>query len=978
MSENPFENQGRVSIRLDKTEYTVAPSGNTTITITLRNQGLEDDNFALGVGGVPASWISASQPVVSLAPGEEKEAELIIQAPALGETETGERSLVIRAASKGQPDQYSQVKVKLTIKTETVLSRVAVDMDSTQFLAAPRQQYHVYIELTNNGLAAETLRLYIDGIPTGWVSTPSPVSELEPGEEKEIPVTISPPRASESLAGDNTITLRLVSQQNPDQAVIQEVTLTIGSYTNFQSELQPDPPLAAQQNAQINVSNEGNVSETFQIDWQSEDDILVFELWQQEEEEVVFKEVETHELRVEPGKQETTHFRAGLRKRPFIGVSKLYPFQVLLRSSGDDVITHDSEVKDRGLIPIWVIPLVLVLCVVLACIGVFIYNWLQDDAPPVDEDDSWARVQEAGVLRVATSADYPPFSYYNDDFVIDGFDTALIRDIGIVLGVKTEVSDYAFEGLASALRVGQEDVAIAALSINPEREEQFDFSNIYYIGEDGILAQTDSDIGMITNPSQMAGQRVGVQRLTVYETWAQDVLVSGGIISQDQLLTYAKPEHAVDDLKQDRLDLVIMDLQPATAALSLGGLKLAGQGLNQQRFAIALPQGSDALKAKINEALLYMQNEGRVDQLVQHYLGLNPEDIIPPPTPEPTPEFTETPLPTATEDSNTPTPTPCIDAMEFVADLNYDDQDLTNFPKVDPEEAFQKGWRLKNSGSCPWTGSYYLKYSHGSDPAAQMGGQPTSIKGEVKPGEEYDMYVDLVAPLEPDEYVGYWQMHNADNKPFGQTIWVAVEVRNLNPETPTATVTPQITPTPTEGPPPEPTATDMPPDPTATDMPPEPTATDELPEPTATEEIEPTATEEPGEDLRGTTWVMEGYLVNIEDEQLTDPIPDVDVQLIFNEGGTIEGNGGCNTFNGDYVTDGTQLTLENIVTSRTTCDQPAGIMEQETAFLALLEDVEEYRFNEDEKLELVREVIENEQTVVKVILLFYDLSVQPR
>ena len=89
------------------------------------------------------------------------------------------------------------------------------------------------MKVTNNGLAAEALRLFIDGIPTGWVSTPSPVTELEPGEEKEILVTISPPRASESLAGRQPVTFRLVSQQNPDQAVTQECVLTIGTFTNF-------------------------------------------------------------------------------------------------------------------------------------------------------------------------------------------------------------------------------------------------------------------------------------------------------------------------------------------------------------------------------------------------------------------------------------------------------------------------------------------------------------------------------------------------------------------------------------------------------------------------------------------------------------------------------------------------------------------------------------------------------------------------
>jgi ABC-type amino acid transport substrate-binding protein/heat shock protein HslJ len=961
MSENPFTDQGRVGIRLDKDAYTVAPSGNTKIVITLRNQGLEDDRFGLGIGGVPPAWVSTSQAVLDLAPGEEKDAELIIQAPALDEEETGERILIIRAASKGQPDQYSQVQVSLTVKKEKALPRMVLELESSEFSVAPGSSVPITLKVTNNGLAAEELRLFIDGIPTGWVSTPSPVTAVEPGEEKEILVTISPPRASESLAGPKSVTFRLVSQQNPDQAVTQEASLTIAAFSNFESDLQPDPPIEPDQNAQVVVSNEGNTDETFQINWQSDDDLLVFDLWQQEGEETVFKEVQSHEMEVKAGTQGTAHFRAGLRKRPFIGGSRLYPFQVKVGTSEGEKVTHEGGVKDRGMIPVWVIPLVLILCVAFACVGVFIYNWWQGSRLPAEVDDSWTRVQEAGVIRVATSADYPPFAYYNDDFELDGFDIALIRDIGIVLGVTTEPSDYAFEGLGSALQVGQADVIIAALSVTPEREAEFDFSNIYYVSQDGILARSDSDIGEITNPSQMAGLRVGVQRSTVYERWAQDVLVGGGIISQDQLFAFSKPEHAVDDLKQQRIDLVVMDLQPATAALAQGGLELVGQGLNPQRLAIALPKGSNALRARINEALLYMQNQGRVNQLVQHYLGLNPDEIIPPPTPEPTPEASETPLPTATEDPNTPTPTPCIDAMEFVKDLNYDDEDLSNFPDVDPGEAFQKGWQLKNSGSCTWTGSYFIKFSHGNNPDAQMGGQPTSVKGEVNPGETYDMYVDLVAPELPGEYVGYWQMHNAESKPFGQTIWVAVEVRNLNPETPTATVTQQPTFTPTDELP-QATVTQEPPEPTETDLPPEATATEVPPE--------PTATEEPGEDLRGTTWLLAGYLADIQDDDLTDPIQDVDVRLIFNEGSALEGNAGCNTFSGEYNTDGIQLSIENIVVSRITCDQPAGIMEQEAAFLAILEEVEEYRFNQDEKLEFIREVTENEQQVEKVILLF--------
>ncbi len=629
MSENPVEPQERASMKLDKERYTITPSGKVEVKLFLSNQGTEEDAFSLIVQGVPSAWISSSQKIVNLTAGEEKEVTLIFQAPALGESELGDIQFAIQAVSQLYVGQVSEVFAVLTIEEKSAPARIAVELSTSQITAAPGDRTTFHVNLKNNGIAPDALRLFIDGIPGGWVSTSSPITRLDPGEESKIQVTVSPPRESKSRAGRHQLTIRFASEVTPEQVISQDAILTIGAFMEFESELQPDAPIEALQNAQLDLVNKGNYSESFQINWESENDVLVFELLhkgENEDEEDVFTEIQEQTVKVEPGTQDTTNFRASLRKRPLVGSEKTYPFQVHVRSSEEEeteeAVTHNSEVSERGIIPIWVIPLVVVLCVALGALGFFFFNRQQSDTPPAVQDNSWARVQQAGLLRVATAADYPPFSYYNNNYVIDGFDPALIEDIGSVLGVDVATSDFAFEGLGSALKVDQADVAIAALSVTEERSDQFDFSNIYYVGEDGILAQRDSPIDQINKPSQMKGQRVGVQKKSVYESYAQNVLVSGGIIGRNQLFSYAKPEHAIDDLRRGRLDLVMMDLQPATLALSDGDLKLVGKGLNPQRLAIAVPPGANALRSKINEALLTLQNQGRVNQLIQIHLGL--------------------------------------------------------------------------------------------------------------------------------------------------------------------------------------------------------------------------------------------------------------------------------------------------------------------------------------------------------------------
>ena len=614
-------------------------------------------------------------------------------------------------------------------------------------------------------------------------------------------------------------------------------------------------------------------------------------------------------------------------------------------SQGSPTESAETKKKQQKINP-WMIVLGAIFLAGMAVFVIYIFS-SEPPQPPLEVDDSWQRVQAAGVLRVATSADYPPFSYYNDAFMLDGFDPTLIEEIGAKLGVDVEITDYAFEGLVPVLRVGQADVIIAALSVSLERESLIDFSNIYYVGQDAILTQTYSGIGPITNPGQMTGLRIGVQKKSIYHEWAQRYLVDTGVIPQDKLFAYAKPEHAVNDLKLDRLDLVIMDLQPATAALTLGDLELVGQGLNQQRLAIAIPPGANSLKAEINHALLTLQNEGRVSQLAAIYLDIKPENIIPPPTPLPTPGY-------------------CTDVMDFVKYLNYDHEDLTNIPKFDPGESFQKGIRIRNSGSCTWTSAYFIRYAHGNHPAAQTQGQPTSSIGEVKPGESSDIYINLIAPEIAGTFIGYWQMVNDINKPFGQTISIAAQVLTTEPGEPTATVIPTSSATPTLEPRPTTTITPIS---TETELPPEPTATEVPPE--------STPTEEPDSELLNSSWILAEYLADPDEEDLTEHTLNADVNLRFTEGDSFNGISGCNSYNGRYVTNGEQIIFKGFSISQAICQQPEGIMDWEILYLDLLESTEEYRFNDDDQIELIRYILnENNEREEKILLVFDGLRAE--
>ena len=391
-------------------------------------------------------------------------------------------------------------------------------------------------------------------------------------------------------------------------------------------------------------------------------------------------------------------------------------------------------------------------------------------APPPAADDSWSRVEAAGKMRVGTSADYPPFEYYTGEFQIDGFDVALMREIGQRLGVEVEFRDFAFDGLGGALELDQIDAAIAAISVTPDREALVDFSHIYFVSEDAILAHQDSTITSIGSVDEIVGHPVGVQSGSVYESWLQTNLIDTGKMPSTDLLSFVKPEEAVAELRADRLSLVVMDALPAQAFVAEGGVKVVGQGLNQQRYGIAMRKGAGALKAEIDRALTELNNEGRIAQLAESYLGMPAGQL--PPAPTATPVVAGTAVP----------PPACVDGMALVEHLSHDDKGMLAPPQIPPGQAFTKGWRVLNTGTCTWNSSYRLVYAHGNTSEAHMEGEPVPVTRDVPSDDNYDLQVNLVAPLTPGVHRGFWQMQNAQGVAFGEMIWVGIEVPASNAE----------------------------------------------------------------------------------------------------------------------------------------------------------------------------------------------------
>lgn len=81
------------------------------------------------------------------------------------------------------------------------------------------------------------------------------------------------------------------------------------------------------------------------------------------------------------------------------------------------------------------------------------------------------------------------------------------------------------------------------------------------------------------------------------------------------------------------------------------------------------------------------------------------------------------------------------------------------------------------------------------------------------------------------------------------------------------------------------------------------------------------------------SWQATGIL---QADAVASPVAGTEITATFSEDGTLSGSAGCNTYNASYTTDRGGIEISQPAATRKACSEPAGIMEQEAAYLAAL------------------------------------------
>ncbi len=218
---------------------------------------------------------------------------------------------------------------------------------------------------------------------------------------------------------------------------------------------------------------------------------------------------------------------------------------------------------------------------------------------------------------VASDGTWPPMEYLNDKKQIIGYSSDYIRAVGKEMGVNFDVRNVAWDGIFAGVAAGNYDVVASSVTITPERQKQFLFSDPYCEVHQALIVPANSPI---TSIEQLKGKKVGGQLGTtgIFVMQKADV---GAIIKE-----YEDVGLAVEDMLNGRIDAIMCDDPVAKYYANKkkdfsNKLKVAFLTPEVELYGFTLRKGRDDLVKIINEGIKRVKEKGIERELKIKWMG---------------------------------------------------------------------------------------------------------------------------------------------------------------------------------------------------------------------------------------------------------------------------------------------------------------------------------------------------------------------
>lgn len=217
-------------------------------------------------------------------------------------------------------------------------------------------------------------------------------------------------------------------------------------------------------------------------------------------------------------------------------------------------------------------------------------------------------------LIVGTEAGFAPYEYMKGNEVV-GIDMDIAKAIADEMGKELEIKNMDFDGALAAVQSGKVDFVAAGVSISPEREEAMDFSNEYVNSTEVIVVNKENPAvtpaGEELAGSDLDGKVVAVQQGNIADIWVSNK----DNCNPKEVKRYTKFAQAAEDLKNGKIDCIVMDQYPAEELVAANDTLTTLDGtLFEDKYAIAVKKGNKELLDEINKVIDKLVEEGKIEE----------------------------------------------------------------------------------------------------------------------------------------------------------------------------------------------------------------------------------------------------------------------------------------------------------------------------------------------------------------------------
>lgn len=226
---------------------------------------------------------------------------------------------------------------------------------------------------------------------------------------------------------------------------------------------------------------------------------------------------------------------------------------------------------------------------------------------------------EAVTFTMGIDAEYPPFSYIDDNGDYAGFDVEVCRAACEKLGWNFEVFAVNWDEKLVQLDADECDCVWSGMTIlDSMKEAGYVLSAPYYDSTQVMLVKSDSGFA---SSADLAGKVVAVQLGTSGEALlAEDGDLADLAATFENVITCDSFLKCFTELDGGAVDAVFVDMPVATAyAAENEGFTVLNENLGAEQYGIAFRSGDSEMCAAIEGAVAELVKDGTYAKIAENY-----------------------------------------------------------------------------------------------------------------------------------------------------------------------------------------------------------------------------------------------------------------------------------------------------------------------------------------------------------------------